>query len=331
MSSVMQHCQLQGLDTRSLWGCDGSVYLLRLDLLDHDMPGNKFYKLGPNIDYALRQRYQGLLSFGGQHSNHIHALAAAGRRFGLDTIGIIRADNEQEPQQLSPTLQDARDMGMQLRFVTRGEYRRRHDSDYLSELGQRYPTFLLLPEGGSNLRGVAACGDIVSRVEQLSGGDYELLVLPCGTGGTLAGIASALPTGKHVLGVAVLRGEKFLARDIENWLQQLGAGQQAAGCVGRDNWRLDFSYYGAGYACSNEVLDAFCANFFAATGVPLEPVYSGKMLYAVSELLKSGRIAANQKVIAIHTGGLQGARQRQRGRETICVSAPLTECEKVDE
>ena len=273
--------------------------VLRLDQTDAQVSGNKWYKLKYNLLTAKEQRYRSVLSFGGAYSNHIHALAWAGKQLGLKTVGVIRGEPEYAA---NPTLTDAQCWGMQLQFVSRGVYRQRHEQSMIIELVNSLPDELkpvmLVPEGGSNALAVKGCQELLTQ-SVLNDFVPELIVLPCGTGGTLAGIALSQPN-TQVLGIPVLKNAAFLYEDIKHLMQ-------SAGTDDPKNWSLDLEGHCGGYAKSNPELTVFLSQMGEDYGLPLDQVYTGKMLLRLLSLIADGQ-CDGKKVLAIHTGGLQGAR-----------------------
>jgi len=168
--------------------------------------GNKHYKLKNNLLEAKRKGYIKVITFGGAWSNSVHALAHVAVRQGIEAVAVIRGER---PVQLSIMLKEVEALGMHLHFVSRADYRRRHQADFLGDLLRGFPGSYLLPEGGTNLLAVLGAGEIVADVDAVMddrGHDYDVIALPVATGGTLAGIAMALPAGKRVLGISVLKG-----------------------------------------------------------------------------------------------------------------------------
>lgn len=289
---------------------DVSLRVIRFDLAHPVVGGNKWYKLQRNLALAREQGATRLLSFGGAYSNHIHALAAAGAEAGFDTVGIIRGELVLP---LNSTLAYARARGMQLIPVSRVDYRRRSDQDFLDNLHRRHGPFYLIPEGGANEAGVRGCQqmatELAARVPDL---DRCEIALACGTGTTLAGLLSGLRVLRPVLsppdtatprpfvrGIAVLKGADFLRTDIRHWLMRLGA----TGYSG--DWALETDYHGGGYARAGQELLDFVSQFESAHNIPLEPVYTGKMLQALYKRIGEGLYAPGSRILALHTGGLR--------------------------
>ena len=266
----------------------------RDDLIHPVIQGNKWRKLKHNLIHARVEKHHTLLSFGGAYSNHIHALAAAGQIFGFNTIGIIRG----EPQELlNPTLQDVSDRGMQLAYLSRTDYRHKTSAEILQKLHQRYGDFYLIPEGGNNELAVKGAAEIIDELDQ----DFDLICAACGTGATLAGLITGLNNRSQLLGFAALKGADFLYDDIARLLQNT---------VNRryDNWTLNLDYHFGGFAKTRPELFDFITRFQQEYGITLEPVYTGKMFYGLFDLIAKGHFKPGSRILAIHSGGLQGLR-----------------------
>ncbi len=230
----------------------------------------------------------GLSPFGGAYSNHIAATAAAGQKFGFETIGLIRGEELASKVKLNPTLQKAADCGMQLVFIARTEYRRRLEHEYLGALHRRFGPCTIIPEGGSNdlaIQGVAHMVELLPK-------QFKLLCTPIGTGGTMAGLLSGANQAQEVWGFSALKGI-----DFDGQLTNFGQG------VSR---RIFNDYHFGGYAKANNELIEFINNFKAQTKIPLDPIYTGKMMYGLLDLLKKDPKIKDDEILVVHTGGLQG-------------------------
>jgi len=277
---------LPGLQTNG-----SSLWVKRLDLTHPQLSGNKYWKLKYNLLEAKRLGYKKLLTFGGAYSNHLYATAAAGQLFGFRTIGLVRGE---EHLPLNSTLVFVKSCGMELHYLSRGDYRQKHTPEFQEKLRKQFPDAYMIPEGGSNTLAVGGCAEIA----QLLPSDADFICLPCGTGGTLAGLlASGHPARK--IGVAVLKGGGFLKDDVEA-LYRAYAKQPLT-----EPWELLTGYHFGGYAKSKPDLSAFIGSFTTAHGIPLEHVYSGKMCYAVMDLLQKGYFPPASKIVLLHTGGLR--------------------------
>ena len=266
---------------------DVRLFIKREDLLFPLLSGNKYRKLKYNLLHARETGHDTLLTFGGAYSNHLHATAAAGKRYGFRTIGLVRGE-ELAAAPLNPTLAAARRNGMQLEFLTRERYRQKTAPDFLASLGMRYGQAYVLPEGGTNERAVQGCAEI------LGPGDREFSHVCCavGTGGTLAGLARAAAPEVQVRGYPALRAAGLEA-SLRSWIPG-------------GHWSLVGDYHFGGYARMSRELVEFINGFKGRTGVPLDPVYTGKMLYGILSDIRSGKFPRGSQILAIHTGGLQG-------------------------
>ncbi len=282
--------------------------VLRLDKLNALAPGNKWFKLVLNLAAARAAGAQTILSFGGAFSNHLHAMAAIAHSQGLAAVACVRADAEQA---LTPTLQDVVAWGVDLHFLSRSEYRRRHDPSFVAEILSQYKQPYLIPEGGANVLGAQGCGEVAALIPE-GGREYDVVALACGTGTTLAGLSARLADGVKLLGIPVLKAEAYMAADIQR--MQLALGHH------RRNWTLDHRFHGGGYARLSADLRDFILAFEARRGIPLDPVYTAKMMYAVTSMIDKCEFPAGFRVLAIHTGGLQG----RRGYPELITALPAT-------
>ena len=295
--------------TQWLSGTDVFTDLLRLDTLHPQVSGNKWFKLKHLIDLVKESRWKGIVSFGGAWSNHIHALAAVGHYLNIPVTGIIRGE---QAQTLSATLQDARRWGMQLIFVSRQEYRLLQQPEYQVRLYQ-YPGIkdcLIVPEGGSGELGVKGCEDILAA-GGVNPADYDEIWLPAGTGATAAGLIRSVQNKALVRVIAVLKGAHWLNSSISRYLPT----------GSRSSWRLECDYHCGGYARTIPELLGFIESFYAETGIPLDHVYTGKMLLALKQMVTAGQIVSGHRILLIHTGGLQGLRGLPGVHQRLCGTA----------
>ncbi|MFD0689562.1 1-aminocyclopropane-1-carboxylate deaminase/D-cysteine desulfhydrase [Actinomadura fibrosa] len=260
------------------------LFLERDDLLDPDLPGNKWRKLKHNL--APAREHGTVLTFGGAYSNHLRAVAAAGARFGFATIGIVRGE---EHRPLNEVLAFAERAGMRLDYMDRGTYRRKHEPGVLRALRERHGDFYLLPEGGSNALALKGCAELGAEL-----GGYDVVCCPCGTGGTLAGLAAGLPPGGRALGVAVLKGG-FLDGEVERLQREAYGGR-------RGDWSVEHGFHFGGYAKRTDELDAFAGDFAERHGLVLDPVYTAKMMFGVFALAERGAFPAGTRILAVITG-----------------------------
>lgn len=268
------------------------LWIKREDLIHPHLSGNKWRKLEFNLEERKKQRKTGILTFGGAYSNHIYATAAAGQLFDFSTIGVIRGE---ATLPLNPTLSFATNAGMKLDYVDRTTYR---DKEKLKSIYQtQYPDYYLLPEGGTNIYAIPGCA---RTVEELRGQLLQLpdyICLACGTGGTLAGIVSGLMGESKVLGFSALKGN-FHQQDIQQLLAE-------ANIKDPKNWSINTDYHFGGYARRTPALDAFITDFNDNYGIPLEWIYTGKLMYGIFDLIEKDFFPKGSKIVVIHTGGIR--------------------------
>ena len=266
------------------------LWMKRDDLLHPIISGNKWRKLKYSLDYALSLGADTIISMGGVYSNHLHALAYTGKILGLNTQGFIRAG---QPEKLTPTLLELQNWGMELKFVSRSDYRLLRHYKGCHDLPGLKPRQYWLPEGGAQALALKGVAELVNEIDV----GYDLICTACGTGTTLAGIIDAVPDPVSVMGFAALKNAGFLRADVESLLPRP-----------QTNWQLNLDYHFGGFAKTNAGLMAFIADFEDKTGIPLEPVYTGKMMYALYDLIIKHTFKPGRRLIAVHTGGLQGKR-----------------------
>ncbi|NWA25909.1 pyridoxal-phosphate dependent enzyme [Pseudomonas gingeri] len=292
------HAPLEPLHLDWLTQAGVEVAVLRLDLIDPLISGNKWFKLTPHLDAARQAGAEGLISLGGAHSNHLHALAAAGKRFGFPTVGLLRGNPLQ-----TPTVIDLQAFGMELHWLGYGGYRARHAPGFWAPWRQRYPHLHGVPEGGGGLMGARGCGVLLERVQEqlstLGWNDYHGWWLAAGTGTTLAGLALAEAGRRPVYGALAVPADHGVAPLVAAILEEGGAPGSTFELI--DACR-------GGFAKVDPALQAFIAQSEQQSAVPLEPLYTGKALLALQEAVTAGRFAPGTRLVFVHTGGLQGRR-----------------------
>ena len=305
MSLIFFPPPLQQINSEITRDAGVNLYVLRLDLMHPWVNGNKWFKLKYNLLEAEEKNFTTLLTFGGAYSNHIYATAAAGNLFGFCTIGVIRGE---ERLPLNPTLSFAVQQGMQLVYLNREMYRQRNTSALHKYLQQRFGEVFIIPEGGSNLNGVRGCTEIVSNAMSTAGYAYAFdhICVACGTATTLAGIALSLHQGQRAIAFPVLKNGAFLAQEIESLLTNYLASGLPSPVNSQATWELVCDYHFGGYAKVNDDLLLFSQQFTQEHGVPLDYVYTAKMFYGVMDLLQQGFFCKGERLLLIHTGGLQG-------------------------
>ncbi|MDD5150512.1 MAG: pyridoxal-phosphate dependent enzyme [Flavobacterium sp.] len=265
-----------------------SVSIRREDLIHPIVSGNKFRKLKYNLVQAKAENQDTLLTFGGAFSNHIAAVAFAGKENGFKTIGVIRGDELESKISENPTLKFAQECGMQFEFVTREDYRHKTEANFLENLRQKFNNFYLVPEGGTNEFAVKGCEEILTNGDS----QYDYVCCAVGTGGTISGIINSILPHQKVLGFPALKAD-FLKEEIRKFVQN-------------ENWELITDYHFGGYGKVNSELIAFINMFYEENKVPLDPIYTAKMVFGVNDLIQSGYFSENAKILLIHTGGIQG-------------------------
>lgn len=274
------------------------VYIKRDDQIHTEISGNKWRKLNLNIEKYKQGKYEGILTFGGAYSNHIHATAALCRDLKIPTIGIIRGE-ELTPES-NDTLKAAAAAGMQLVFVNREEYSWRYERDYKELLRRKYGNILVVEEGGANYLGVIGCTAIVAEIDI----NPDFFILPAGTGTTTAGILMGVDQ-EQVISVPVFKKGDFIREEITDLLTYSGLGEDEI-AEKMSLLKLATNYAFGGYGKFNQTLIDFINHIYNETGIKLDQIYTGKMFYALCDLIKSGEIPKGSTVVAIHTGGLQG-------------------------
>lgn len=280
------------------------LFVKREDLIHPFVSGNKFRKLKYNLAKAKKEKHDTLLTFGGAFSNHIAAVAMAGKLYGFKTIGIIRGEELIHKMNSNPTLQFAVENGMQLKFITRENYRKKTSETFLTQLSAKFGRFYCIPEGGTNSLAVQGCAEIITENEQ----DFDTICCAVGTGGTIAGICNGAFPHQQILGFPALKGD-FLSEEISQ-------------LTDKQNWKLMTDYHFGGYGKVSDELVTFINQFKQQTNIPLDPIYTGKMLFGIIDLIKNGHFAKQNRILAIHSGGLQGIegmnqKLQRKGQKTI--------------
>ena len=267
---------------------DISLFIKRDDLIHPIISGNKFRKLKYNLIEAKNQKKITLLTFGGAFSNHILAVSAAGKEYGFDTIGIIRGEELEDKIETNPTLQKAKEFGMVFDFISREEYRNKNNPEFLKKLKGKFGEFYLIPEGGTNEFAIKGCEEILTEDDK----NFDFICCAVGTGGTISGIINSSNENQKILGFPALKGD-FLTEDIRKFAK-------------KDNWELVTDYHFGGYAKYDATLIEFINNFYEKYQIPLDPIYTSKMVFGVLDLIEKEYFPPKSKILVIHTGGLQG-------------------------
>ncbi|NBC58050.1 MAG: pyridoxal-phosphate dependent enzyme [Bacteroidetes bacterium] len=284
-----------------------SIDIKREDQIHPVVSGNKFRKLKYNIQQALSENHQVVLTYGGAYSNHIAATAAAAKMCGLQSIGIIRGQEIEDKLKVNPrhnpTLAFAKKQGMRLNFISRASYKKKQTTDEIKKLQQRFGSFYRIPEGGTNALAVRGCQEILSDNDK----KYDIIACCVGTGGTLAGIINSTHKHQKVYGFSALKGHNH--DEIKQWTK-------------KDNWQIIQDNNFGGYAKSSPRLINFINSFYRCTSITLDPIYTGKMFYQLFKMIEEHQFKDNTKILAIHTGGLQaikGFNQKQSDKNKPCL------------
>ena len=265
-----------------------NLVIKREDQLHPDISGNKLRKLKYNILEAKRLNKTTLLTFGGAYSNHIAAVAALGKEYGFKTIGIIRGEELVNKVSINATLSFAKSCCMFFYFISRAEYRKKNELFFLENLKSIYGDFYLLPEGGTNDFAVKGCAEILTNKDT----SFDYVCSSVGTGGTLAGLIMSSNSLQTVIGFSALKGT-FQTSYINKFTR-------------KKNYRILDDYCFGGYAKINIELIEFINDFKNKTTVSLDPIYTGKMIFGIFDLINKGYFKENSTILAVHTGGLQG-------------------------
>ena len=288
MRSENQRINLNILEEKGV-----KLSMKREDEIHPFISGNKYRKLKYNLIKAKDQGFKTLLSFGGAYSNHISALSYAGKKHGFKTIGIIRGEElDHDFEHLlktNSTLRFAFDNGMRFKFISREKYRRKEEPEFLNDMKSEFGNFYHIPEGGTNELAIKGCKEILTPEDA----EFDYICVSVGTGGTISGLINTALKEQTVLGFPSLKGA-FLKEVIDEKTDL------------PDSWKLIHAYHFGGYAKINEILISFINDFYQQTTIPLDPIYTGKMMFGIIDLVKNNFFKRNSSVLAIHTGGLQG-------------------------
>ncbi|WP_369048605.1 1-aminocyclopropane-1-carboxylate deaminase/D-cysteine desulfhydrase [Tenacibaculum sp. UWU-22] len=287
------------------------LFIKREDAIHPFVSGNKFRKLKYNIKAAREQQKDTLLTFGGAFSNHIAATAATGKIAGFKTIGVVRGEelgyNLHKTLTTNTTLNEAYKNGMQLKFVTREAYRNKTSQLFIEQLKKEFGDFYLVPEGGTNSLAVKGCEEILTTADE----KFDYICVAVGTGGTVSGLINSTKKYQKVIGFPALKGD-FLSEEIKKYT------------LNNLNWSLVNEYHFGGYGKHTSSLISFINAFKTQTNILLDPIYTGKMLFGIVDLIKNNHFKEGNKILAIHTGGLQGINGvnqllKQKNKELIII------------
>ena len=268
-----------------------NLAIKRLDRVHPEVSGNKFFKLKYNLEKAKTADKSKVLTFGGAFSNHIYATAKAAQAENLEAIGIIRGERT-DP--LNHTLRSAEEAGMRLEFIDRGSYRNKTEPEFLAKLRDQFGKFFLIPEGGTNELAIKGTQEILSHTDS----GFTHITTSIGTGGTFAGLFSSLESHQKLLGFSSLKGE-FIHKEIAELIEKYQLKSKGA-------YEILSHYHFGGYAKWKPELLEFIHWFWEEFEIPLDPVYTGKMMFGLFDLIRKKHFPPGSKILSIHTGGLQG-------------------------
>ncbi|WP_395009323.1 1-aminocyclopropane-1-carboxylate deaminase/D-cysteine desulfhydrase [Undibacterium sp.] len=301
MNFLSHSSPLQALHSKLFPGIE--LWVKRDDLLHPQISGNKSRKLKyPLLALAADPARTTVVSMGGAWSNHLHALAYAGQLLNFKTLGLVRGLRD-DSHALTVTLNDCAKFGMQLRFLSRNDYRELRDNSraWHGWTDIEPSKCLWLPEGGSSIPAVHGIAELVTEIVDVLGSPPERIIVACGTGATLTGIIAGMQNQGNIIGIAAVQNADYLHTEVRQLLA-------LAGYPAYENFDILHHFTHGGFAKTSPTLLNFCAEFSAETQIPVEPVYTGKMFFALHQLCLAGEFKQGEKIVAIHTGGLQGNR-----------------------
>ena len=267
-------------------GC--SLFLKREDLLHPIVSGNKFRKLKYILKKTISNKIPVIATFGGAFSNHLSATAAAGKKLGLKTIGFVRGEEWKNKIMKSSTLSFCHSQDMKLVCLSRKAYSKKESSFEVIQTLRKFPKFRLIPEGGTEPLGVKGCSEILNSKDL----EFDIICSSLGSGGTIAGLIKASSNDQKILGFNALINPS-ISEVISTYTT-------------KNNWEINSDYTFGGFAKTPRKLIEFMNSFYDKYRIPLDPIYTGKMLFAIFELIKKNKWKRGTKILAIHTGGLQG-------------------------
>ncbi|MEI8280107.1 MAG: pyridoxal-phosphate dependent enzyme [Bacteroidota bacterium] len=291
MAIINEH-QAITQDLHSSWYSPyvAAVDMLRLDMIHPVVSGNKWYKLKHNLQHIRELGYDSLLTFGGAYSNHLVATAAAAYTYGVKAIGIIRGTYSAD--ELTPTLNQCKSFGMKLVFVTREDYNLKENPEWLLSLSEQFNNPYIIPEGGANEWGRVGSEDIAKLISS----HYTHVCTAIGSGTTFIGLRNALASTQNVLGFVPMKNGIYLKDEISSHLKD---GQNT-------NWHLFDNWHFGGFGKWKDELIDFMNDFYTINHIPLDIVYTSKMMYGINELIQSGYFPHDARILCVHSGGLQG-------------------------
>jgi 1-aminocyclopropane-1-carboxylate deaminase len=271
-----------------------NISILRADLIDPVVSGNKWFKLQLYVRDAIAAGKTTLATFGGPYSNHIVATSTYGASMGLETVGFIRGE---KPVALSPTLTDAMENGMTLHFVSREDFEQTekiisHNQD---------PSWAWIPEGGYGITGAEGVKSMLTIKDTAP---FDTIICAVGTGTMMAGLIKAAAPHQQVIGLSVLKNNISIDEEIKALLTLEES---------KKNFEINHDYHFGGYAKHTPALIDFMNDCYKKMELPLDFVYTAKLVYGVEDLATNGKFDPTSKILIIHSGGLQGNRSFKKG------------------
>ena len=294
----VERSEIQEVESDFLRTHDVRLFVKRDDLIHEEVSGNKWRKLKYNVIRAIEEKREGILTFGGAYSNHLIATASACKTIGLKSIGIVRGKELDESS--NETLKRCSELGMKLVFITREEYKLRNEKYYIESLALEYQNFLIVPEGGANYHGIIGCQEILKDISGMSD-----VFVSQGTSTTSVGLLTALKDNMRLHVVPALKGYESIS-EMRTLLRMSGFDEdfieELLSLV-----IVHEEYHFGGYGKYTTQLLEFIKDYYRSTGIKLDPVYTGKVMFAIYDLVKRGAFN-NRKILFVHTGGIQGCK-----------------------
>jgi 1-aminocyclopropane-1-carboxylate deaminase len=281
-------------DIKELCGNTLSISILRADLIDPVVSGNKWFKLQFYVRHAIEAGKTTLATFGGPYSNHIVATSKYGATMGLQTVGFIRGE---KPTSLSPTLTDAMENGMTLHFLSRQNFL--NPKKIISQ--NQDPSWAWIPEGGYGIQGAEGASTLLTIQNTQS---FDTIICAVGTGTMMAGLIKAAAPYQKIIGISVLKNNLSIDAEINALLTSKES---------KKNFEIIYGYDFGGYAKHTQALIKYMNDTYKNLELPLDFVYTAKLMYAAEDLASKGKFEPTSKILLIHSGGLQGNRSFKKG------------------
>ena len=293
----------QEINLPSLKKYNVNIFVKREDLIHPIISGNKFRKLKYNIEKAIKDKKDEIISFGGAYSNHLLALAFIGKLSNLKTIGIIRGE-ELKQKKLNSTLKRCKDFGMKFIFISRNEYKKRNEIKYINSLKVKYRNAFIVPEGGTNYLGVKGCEEILNKEDSF----FDVICCPVGSGGTISGLINSKNKIQKILGFSALKDSK-----MKNVITKF---------VNNNDWKVFDDMFFGGYSKVDYELVNFINKTYDQTGILFDPIYNSKMLFQIIYMISNDKWLYGKNILLINTGGIQSIdevnlRLKKKGCVTI--------------